>query len=249
MTLGSNCLNMNEIQFGNCLPKLVECSQQEQIPCCNLICIAPNFGSPEMCNFDLYVVDLGFTAILGDPKFGAVHMRVQHCIALTAYTWLILVINCNNEVCSHSNNAVSREFWRKKVLSLQRNVTLRVISIQRSLRLKVLSEGLRPGESPGVSVWGFSVGESLLGSLSWVVCRGEISVWGSFSGRSLSRRGAMTHMCKNITLPQTSFAGGNKSHEKLTKIFGSEPCLLFLLAILATKWPDMLTGRTVNQTF
>ena len=30
MFLGFNCMNMNEIQFGNCLPKLVDCSQQEQ---------------------------------------------------------------------------------------------------------------------------------------------------------------------------------------------------------------------------
>ena len=73
-----------------------------------------------MCKFYMCALDLGFTGILGDPKFGAIHMRVQHCIALTAYTWLTLVINCNNEVCSHSNNTVSREFFQKKVRSLQK---------------------------------------------------------------------------------------------------------------------------------
>ena len=57
----------------------MKCSQQEQ-------CIAPNFGSPEMSNFDMCVMDLGFTAILRDPKFGAIHVGLPHCIALTAYS-------------------------------------------------------------------------------------------------------------------------------------------------------------------
>ena len=81
-----------------------------------------------MSNFNICVVDLGFTAILGDPKFGAIHVGSPNCVALVAYTWLTLVINCNNEVCSPSNNAVSRAFWQKKVWSLQKDVTLRVIS-------------------------------------------------------------------------------------------------------------------------
>ena len=38
-----------------------------------------------------------------------------------------MVINCNNEVCSPSNNNVSRAFWKKKGRSLQKDVTLRVI--------------------------------------------------------------------------------------------------------------------------
>ena len=77
-------MNMNEIHFGNCLPKLVDCSQEEQYGVDT--CIAPNCGSPEMSNFDLCVVHLGFTAILGDPKFGAIHVGPPHCIVLAAYT-------------------------------------------------------------------------------------------------------------------------------------------------------------------
>ena len=30
MPLSCNCMKMNEIQFCNCLPKLVDCSQEEQ---------------------------------------------------------------------------------------------------------------------------------------------------------------------------------------------------------------------------
>ena len=48
--------------------------------------IAPNSGSPEMSNFDMCVVDLGFTATLGDPKYRAIHVGLPHCIALTGYT-------------------------------------------------------------------------------------------------------------------------------------------------------------------
>ena len=39
-----------------------------------------------MSKFDMCVMDLGFTAILGDPKFGAIHFGWSHCIALTVYT-------------------------------------------------------------------------------------------------------------------------------------------------------------------
>ena len=73
-----------------------------------------------MSNFAICVVHLGIGAILGDPKFGAIHLGSPHCIALAAYTWLTLVINCNNEVCSPSNNAVRMAFWQKKVLPKQR---------------------------------------------------------------------------------------------------------------------------------
>ena len=41
-------------------------------------------------------------------------------MAVTGYTWLTLVINCNNEVCSPSNNTVSKAFWWKKVLPEQK---------------------------------------------------------------------------------------------------------------------------------
>ena len=92
-------------------------------------CNVPNFGSLEMSNFDIYVMHFVVTGFFGDPKFGTLHSGLLPCIAVTDYTWLILVIDCNNEVCSHSNNAVSRAFWKKKGRSLQTDVTLRVIYI------------------------------------------------------------------------------------------------------------------------
>ena len=39
-----------------------------------------------MFNFDICVVHLGFTTILGDPKFGAIHVGSPHYIGLAAYT-------------------------------------------------------------------------------------------------------------------------------------------------------------------
>ena len=88
----------------------------------------------------MYLVVTGF---FGDPKFGTLHLGLLPCIALTDYSWLIVVINCNNEVCSHSNNNVSREFWKKKVLPRQKisccgviynYVNLRTYSILRERR-------------------------------------------------------------------------------------------------------------------
>ena len=78
--------------------------------------IAPNFGFLKMSNFNICVVHLGFGAILGDSKFGAIHVGSPPHVAVTGYTWLTLVINCNNEVCSRSNNTVSKAFWQNKVL-------------------------------------------------------------------------------------------------------------------------------------
>ena len=75
--------------------------------------IAPNFELLKMCNFNIYVVHLGFGAILGDPKFGSFHVESPHLMAVTGYTWLIVVINSNNELCSRSNNTVSKAFWWK----------------------------------------------------------------------------------------------------------------------------------------
>ena len=43
------------------------------------------------------------------------------------------------------------------------------------------------------------------------LCLGER---GSLSGRPPPPVNRMTHRCKNITLPQTSFAGGNKNPQK-----------------------------------
>ena len=73
----------------SCLKLLTKISgmySTRAIQCGNPTCNAPNFGSPEMSNFDICVVDLGFTVILDDPKFGAIHVGLSHCIALTAYT-------------------------------------------------------------------------------------------------------------------------------------------------------------------
>ena len=103
MHLRYYCLKLNGIHVLNCLPKLVKC--RTAIQCDNLRCIALNCGSPE---------------ILGDPKFRTSHFGLSHCIALTCCSWLILVINYNNEVCSIWNNNVSSAFWQKKVLPRQR---------------------------------------------------------------------------------------------------------------------------------
>ena len=80
----------------------------------------PKFWIFKMCNFDISVVHLSFWAILGDPKFGSFHIGSPHHVAVTGYTWLIVVINSNNELCSRSNNTVSKAFWQKKVLPEQR---------------------------------------------------------------------------------------------------------------------------------
>ena len=79
-----------------------------------------NLGFLKMSNFDIYVVHLAFGAILGDSKFGSFHVGSPHHMAVTGYTRLTLVINCMNELCSSSNNTVSKAFWRKKVLPEQR---------------------------------------------------------------------------------------------------------------------------------
>ena len=62
---------MNEIQFWNYLPKLVDSSQDDQY---DPRWLAQNFGFLKMFNFDIYVVHLSFTAILGNPKFGSFHV-------------------------------------------------------------------------------------------------------------------------------------------------------------------------------
>ena len=64
-----------------------------------------------MSNFDIYVVPLAFGAILADPKFGSFHVGSTHHLAVTGYNELTLVVNCMNELCSSSNNTVSKAFW------------------------------------------------------------------------------------------------------------------------------------------
>ena len=46
--------------------------------------VLPQISGLQKCL--MCVMDLGFTAILGDPKFGTKHVGLSHCIALTAYT-------------------------------------------------------------------------------------------------------------------------------------------------------------------
>ena len=41
-------------------------------------------------------------------------------MAVTGHSWLTLVVNCKNELCSPSNNTVSKAFWQKKVLPEQK---------------------------------------------------------------------------------------------------------------------------------
>ena len=46
----------------------------------------PNFGFLEMFNFDIYVVESAFGAILGDPKFGSFHVGSPHLMAVTGHS-------------------------------------------------------------------------------------------------------------------------------------------------------------------
>ena len=113
-------LNMNGIQFWNCLPKLVHCSQWQPCGVVTQHGMTQNLGFLKVSNFDIYVVHLAFGAILGDSKFGSFHVGSPHLMAVTGHSWLTLVGNSNNEVCSPSNNTVSKAFWQKKVLPEQR---------------------------------------------------------------------------------------------------------------------------------
>ena len=148
-------------------------------------CIALDFGSLKMSNFDIYVKLSAFTAFLGDPKFRISHFGLLHCIALADYTWLIMVINCNNEVCSPSNNNVSRAFSKKKVLPRQWYFPLRVISKTRmhSSRMHTICN------SGCLSGWGGVLG-LLQGGLLLGGCLllGGICSWGClFQGMSAPR--------------------------------------------------------------
>ena len=111
MPLRYYCWNVDILHFLNCLPILVQCNQWEQKKCHNPKCNVPNFVILEMCDFDIYVTNFAFREFFEDPKFGTLHLGLWHFFALTHYTWLILVINCNNEVCAPLNNTVSKAFW------------------------------------------------------------------------------------------------------------------------------------------
>ena len=70
-------MKMNEIQL---FTKINSLQPVTAIGCGDPTWIAQNCGSPEMSNFDIRVVHLGFGAILGDPKFGAIHVGSPHSI-------------------------------------------------------------------------------------------------------------------------------------------------------------------------
>ena len=56
--------------------------------------------------------------------------------------------------------------------------------------------------------------------LSRGLCPGGLCPWGSLSGRPIPPVNRMTHRCKNIALPQTSFAGGkNRLYRSLQSSF------------------------------
>ena len=113
-------LKMNGLQFWNCLPKLVHCSQWQPWGVVTQDGKTKILQSLEMFNFNIYVVESPFGTILGHPKFGSFHVGSPHLMAVTGHSWLTLVSNSNNEVCSPSNNTVSKAFWQKKVLPEQR---------------------------------------------------------------------------------------------------------------------------------
>ena len=81
---------------------------------CPKFWISKNVQFRHMCGAFRFWSNFGWPKIWGNPCWS------PSCIALACYSWLILVINCNNEVCSYSNNTVLKAFWQKKVLPKQR---------------------------------------------------------------------------------------------------------------------------------
>ena len=74
-------MKMNEIQFCNCLPKLVDSSQEEQYGV-DTQHVLPQIVSLQKYSISTCVVHLGFIGILGDPKFGAINVGSPCCIVL-----------------------------------------------------------------------------------------------------------------------------------------------------------------------
>ena len=56
------------------------------IRCGDLTWKDQNFGFLKMSNFDIYVVEWAFGAILGDPKFGSFHVGSPHLMAVTGHS-------------------------------------------------------------------------------------------------------------------------------------------------------------------
>ena len=117
MPLSCNCMKMNEIQFYNWSPKRVA-GQSNTVWSPKMDClkfwISKNVQFWHMCGAFRFWRNFGWPKIWRNPCWS------PQCIALACYPWLILVINCDNEVCSHSNNTVSKAFWQNKVLPKQR---------------------------------------------------------------------------------------------------------------------------------
>ena len=75
--------------------------------------MAKNFGFLEMSNFNIYVC---FWNIFGIPNIWVIPCWVTTLEAVTGHSWLTLVGNSNNELCS----PLLKAFWQKKVLPEQR---------------------------------------------------------------------------------------------------------------------------------
>ena len=63
----------------------------------------------------------------------------------------------------------------------------------------------------GVPAWGVCTGQGAGGCTCWggCTCPGDVPAWGVPAQVPHPPVNRMTDRCKNITLPQTSFAGGN----------------------------------------
>ena len=89
--------------------------------------------------------------------------------------------------------------------------------------------GLCPGEVSvrGISVqWGLCPGGSLSSGVSvrgisvqWGLCQGEVPVQGGVSVQGDPSPCGQTDACENITLPQSSFAGGKNRFLRSTPYF------------------------------
>ena len=97
---------------------------------CPKLWISKNVQFRHMCGA------FGFWSNFGWPKIWANPCWSQHCIALACYPRLIMVINCNNEVClegilAKESSARTKDFllcrdlqWTKQTVIYCENITL-----------------------------------------------------------------------------------------------------------------------------
>ena len=122
-----------EFRFWNCLTKISPLQ-----PVTAMRCGDPRwkdhkmFEFLEMFRFRHICGGISFWSNFGRPKIWVFPCGSPHLMAVTGHSWLTLVGNSNNEVCSPSNNTVSKAFWQKKVLPEQR------ISYCEGIYLKVI---------------------------------------------------------------------------------------------------------------